>query len=318
MIEKALFQRNSAVVGGAIAIGKGSLRLRRDVFENNRASGDGGAIEASEAEGTPVPVTITYSRFEGNAAANGGAIAFREGGAHPGALSASAVTFIHNSASANGGALFAEGPVLLSRAIFTGNQAGTGGGFAVDQGTFANAIVARNQAPAAAGGLGTQLRLINSTVADNVGPGLGLQPVAGATLTLKNTIVLNNSTGNCAAPSAAIIDKGNNLQFPTADCGACVAVIDPKIDSWYVPYATSPVLNAGDDAACSAAPTSGRDIYGAHRPYLTHCAIGAVEGTLEQPALYVLRQTAQPPAPLGRSCKNLMAHPLKAPPRVRR
>jgi predicted outer membrane repeat protein len=314
VIEKAVFQRNTAGFGGAIAIGTGSLRLRRDVFEDNRATFDGGAIEASEAEGTPVPVTITYSRFEGNAATNGGAIAFHEGGARPGTLSAGTVTFIRNTASAGGGGLFAEGPVLLSRAIFTGNQAGIGGGFAVGQATLANAIVAHNQASAAAGGLGAQLSLINSTVADNVGPGLGLQPIAGAALTLKNTIVLNNSAGNCASPAAAIIDKGNNLQFPTADCGAGVAITDPKIDSWYVPYATSPVLNAGDDAACSAAPISARDIYGAHRPYLTHCAIGAVEGTLEQPALYVLRQTAQPPAPLGPLVQELNGAPPQGSP----
>jgi hypothetical protein len=126
--------------------------------------------------------------------------------------------------------------------------------------------------------------------------------------------VLNNSAGNCAAPAATIVDKGNNLQFPTADCGAGVAVIDAKIDTWYVPYATSPAVNAGDNAVCAAAPISARDIYGAHRPYPERYAIGAVEGTLEQPALYALRQTAQPPAPLCPLVRELNGEPTQGAP----
>jgi len=44
-----------------------------------------------------------------------------------------------------------------------------------------------------------------------------------------------------------------------------------------LPDAGSIAIDAGDDAACGAAPVSGTDQRGVHRPQGAHCDIGAVE-----------------------------------------
>jgi len=81
--------------------------------------------------------------------------------------------------------------------------------------------------------------------------------------------------------SFGIEDRGKNIQFPGATCGATIARLDPLLDSMFVPIVGSPAIGGGDTPTCLAAPIDGRDVYGQRRPQGHECTIGAVEGDIE-------------------------------------
>ncbi len=82
-------------------------------------------IEISGTNGSPFSVTITGVRLSNGYAPglNGGAVLVND----PSALAVKNVVF-ENNLAANGGAIFAQGPLVVTRGVFRGNVAQTGGG----------------------------------------------------------------------------------------------------------------------------------------------------------------------------------------------
>lgn len=295
-IEKTNFRNNSAGNGGAIWFASGELNLRRVTFQGNSATGEGGAIGVAQ-NGSDAALTIRYAHFRQNKAQRGGAISIMGSTERGRSLSGIAVNFARNTAAGNGGAINADNSVVdLTRAQFVENTAGgSGGALMVDafaEATLANVLAVRNTASSGSVYSGNRLQLINATLADNKGPAIALIPQRDAQATLTNTVISNNSGGNCNIADGRINDRGHNMQFPNADCGSSIVSADPGLDSMYVPVPNSPLRFAGDTAVCLAAPVSGKDIFNATRPQAgDRCTIGAVEKTIEPQAIDTLRHS---------------------------
>ena len=172
------FADNSSELGGAIH-NKGSLTVVNSTFSSNSSSDDGGAIYNN---GT---LDVTNSTFAGNNCdAYGGGIATS------GSLAVASSTFSGNSSGAQGGGIYlGGGPMTITNSTFAGN---VGGGATV-----------------AVGGL--DVMIVNSTFSSNVGTGV---QVVRHGVTIKNTILANNSGGSC---SGVIFDHGYNI----ADDSSC-------------------------------------------------------------------------------------------------
>jgi hypothetical protein len=145
------------------------------------------------------------------------------------------------------------------------------------------------------------LTIINSTIAENetlsnqTADTFSAIAARDGTVTLKNTILYNNkgTTGaeNCAGN---IVDGGNNIQFPGTSCGTSIPSQDPKLTphsnnggigidlggTSYAPLVGSPLLDAGNNAVCAAAPINNLDGRGYKRPVGGACDIGAIEGAV--------------------------------------
>jgi predicted outer membrane repeat protein len=293
-IEHTTFDHNTAAEGGAVWLVGGSLSLRRATFRDNSALKDGGAVGIGDlAEGS---IISRYSAFVGNTAARGGAIKLASSGAEI-ALQGGPNTFARNKAGV-GGAIFSElGRIQLVRAVFADNSASTEGGaiLASRRGSplaavLANSLLVRNAAPDGSAVSGSAVTLINSTVADNKGLAIALKPLshfsapgARGEIDLRNSVVSNNTGGNCSTlpPGQVTIQNGHNLQYPGSECGGSVASADPQLDALYVPRFGSPAYAGGDNAICLAVPISSKDVYNAVRPQGAACAVGAVEGDID-------------------------------------
>jgi Chlamydia polymorphic membrane protein (Chlamydia_PMP)./Bacterial Ig-like domain (group 2). len=134
--------------GGAVRIGTGANASFSGtvLFENNKASENGGAIYSENASATLViPTNVT---FKNNSASKGGAIYSK------GSVDASHGTFTGNSATTHGGAIYAEDKLTVAptsgTASFTGHTAGDrGGALASDKGMeLKNASFSGNTAKA--------------------------------------------------------------------------------------------------------------------------------------------------------------------------
>ena len=154
----------------------------------------------------------------------------------------------------HGGGIHNHGIMTLTNVTITGNEAqpdGGGGLWNAGTATLVNVTIAGNSAPTDSGG------------------GIG-----GAPLTLTNTIVANNTGGNCT-PTLSI-SGSNNLQFPGTTCGATIPTADPMLGPLtagvYPLQAGSPAIDTGTNAGCP--PT---DELGTARPQGAACDIGAFE-----------------------------------------
>jgi CSLREA domain-containing protein len=161
----------------------------------------------------------------------------------------------------HGGGLHNHGVVTLTNVTFTGNSAlnvdptnptsGTGGAiWNAGTMTLINITIANNTAAVSGGGIG------------------GVSP------TLTNTIVANNTGGNCTA--TITITGSNNLQFPGTTCAGAITTADPLLgpltDGVYPLLAGSPAIDTGTNTGCP--PT---DELGTARPQGAACDIGAFE-----------------------------------------
>jgi hypothetical protein len=131
------------------------------------------------------------------------------------------------------------------------------------------------------------LTVVNSTFADNVatGGGGGIGTHKGGTVTLRNTIIANNSPTNCFGP---MIDDTANLQFPGASCGQSIPSADPLLlplrdsDGSTPTMALqpgSPAIGAGSPNVCINDPVRNVDQRGLERTNRSDgvCDIGAFE-----------------------------------------
>jgi len=105
-------------------------------------------------------------------------------------------------------------------------------------------------------------------------------------ITLKNTIVSNNSSlaGNCGGDP--ISDGGGNLRWPNTDASCVGDFGDPMLGELTDnggPTQTlallpgSAAIDSGNDTICAASPINNLDQRGYMRPVGDHCDIGAFE-----------------------------------------
>jgi len=158
--------------------------------------------------------------------------------------------------------------------------------------TLTNVTITGNVAqPDGGGGLwnANTATIVNTTIADNSAPtGFG-GGIGGAPLTLTNTIVANNTGGNCTA--TITITGSNNLQFSGTTCAGPVTTADPLLGPLtggvYPLLAGSPAIDTGTNTGCPAT-----DELGTARPQGAACDIGAFEFVPPPPAPTCNGQTA--------------------------
>ena len=241
-------------------------------------------------------LTVINSTFAGNVARNGGAIG------NGGTLDVTNSTFSGNNAAGSyaggwGGAIYNGngGTVNVTNSTFVGNVSWAG--------SWGGAIL--NYGP------GT-VNVTNSTFSGNVASGFeslgGAINNLGASVTLRNTIIANSSSGgNCGGP---ITNGGFNLDSD-GTCGVGSAT-NPMLDPAGLadhggPTQTiallpgSPAINDGDETICAAPPVNNLDQRGYGRPGLgaVNCSIGAYEYNAVPPCCQCPTSCA---APVNGSC----------------
>ena len=278
-VANSIFSGNSAEYGGAINNFGGTVAVANTIFSGNSASSSGGGINSYGA------ATVSNSVFTGNSAARGSG-----GGIAGGPLTVTDSTFTGNSVpGGNGGGVANGGVATVTNSTFSGNSAEAGGGIS-NGGSLAltNSTLAGNAAGFFGGGAiwnsGT-LTATNSTLSGNSagdlgGGGILNWPSGADTPHLRNTIVANNSDGNC---SGTMIDEGGNLQYPGTDCGGSITSADPLLDPAGLQdnggptktIALQPASPAIDTAVLATCPPT--DQRGVSRPQGAGCDVGAFE-----------------------------------------
>jgi predicted outer membrane repeat protein len=199
---------------------KAHVTLSQMTLRNGGGQGDGGGVYNCFAT-----VTIVNSILSGNSATSGmGNLGY--GGAIyncPGStMTIINSTFTRNSAE-EGGAICNGGTLTISKSTFSGNTARQRKGGAIrSYGTLmiSNSTISGNRAMRGSGGgihngqlfgqTGT-LVISNSTISGNIagdGRGGGIFNLNGITLALQNSIIANNTGGNC---SGTMTSNGYNL-----------------------------------------------------------------------------------------------------------
>ncbi|MCP5098136.1 MAG: hypothetical protein GY943_21520 [Chloroflexi bacterium] len=277
--------------GGAIYIDgtkamSGDIHVELSHFSGNHTNQLGGAI-FSFPEGTGT-TTIVDSTFDGNYAVSqgqGGAL-YHQSATTNGPLIVNSSTFVNNYAhgengnASQGGALWLlDAPVTVTNSTFYANDATTQESLAADDWRrgFGGAIRSSDG-----------MVIVNSTIANNTAGFVG-GGIAGDSVTLRNTIVSNNSGGNpwdiqqnC---TNVLTNGGNNIQYPQKTTGnfndyECLegqTAVNPQLGTLgdyggpteTVPLnAGSPAINAGNN--CPATDQRGFSRSGA-------CDMGAYE-----------------------------------------
>ncbi len=268
--------------GGAIYNGGGILTVTNTVFSGNTAIEYGGAIDNEAGS-----ITVTGCTFSSNSAEYGGAIDNYEA-----SLTVTNSTFSSNNATYGGGILNIA-TASVTGSTFSGNSAQFGGGIENYGGvlTVTNSTFSGNSADDYGGGIvnfnGGTSKVINSTFsANSADDGSGIYAWTGGSLYLKNTILANSKGGVDCFNNGTLSADIHNLIESHSGCGTPVSSADPKLGSLASnggPTKTfglligSPAIDAGDDAACAAAPVSNLDQRGRARPVGAHCDIGSVE-----------------------------------------
>ena len=154
--------------------------------------------------------------------------------------------------------------------------------------TLTNVTITGNVAqPDGGGGIwnaGTAT-IVNTTIADNSAPmGFG-GGIGGAALTLTNTIVANNTGGNCTA--TITITGSNNLQFSGTTCAGTITMADPMLGP--LTNGVYPLLPGNPNTAIDMGTNTGcppTDELGTARPIDGDATPGAVcdIGSFEAPA----------------------------------
>lgn len=250
---------NFAYWGGGLS-NSGNATLTDVTIENNLGAAYGGGIENN---GT---VTLTNVTLSNNTAFPG----FGGGIFNWSTATLTNVTFSGNYAHDSGGGIENRGTVTLNNVTLSGNWAAVGAGLA--NGGTAN--------------------LTNVTLSNNLanhGSGISVYGPSGytGTITLRNTIIANNSGGNCErqdVPNALLNSNGFNLSDDTT----CVTYFNQPGDKnnlnahlgglanyggptlTHMPLRGSPLIDKGQ---CS----TGTDQRGQPRPVGIACDIGAVE-----------------------------------------
>jgi Ca2+-binding RTX toxin-like protein len=201
-----------------------------------------------------------------------------------GTLNINDCTFESNTADNGGGIHNNGGTVNIANSTFELNTTGGKGGGIYNTGTMniTNSTVAGNRATqydSMGGGIYNHntLNITNSTLSGNSAPSGGGIRIDGGTVTLRNTIVANNTQGaNC---DGAITDGGGNLVWGDTSCPGVNAnpMLSPLGDyggatQTFALLPGSAAIDTANDADCPAT-----DQRGVARPQGAHCDIGAFE-----------------------------------------
>jgi hypothetical protein len=240
----------------------GNLTLDRLTLSNGSLNGPvgvtiGGAIFVRQ--GT---LTINNNTLAGNQAPLAGAII------NYGTSTVTGTTFVGNSSGTEvGGAIYQGGANLtITNSTFSGNSAFSGSAIVnATTTTVASSTFSGNMASSGAEGGALY----------NIGPG---------TLNLQNSIVANNTGGNCTTVTfggSPPTDGGHNLSWPDATCPG--VNVDPKLGALasnggptqtFALQSGSPAIDAVPPAGAGCPSTDQRSV---SRPQGPSCDIGAFE-----------------------------------------
>lgn len=273
-----------------------ALTLHRNEFFRNDGGTEAGAVSFQPEPGLPpAQVALSQNSFSSNVGSSAGAVLLVQPGPEPAVLAGN--SFRDNRATgAGGGAVrLRAGPAVVAASLFADNAADVGSGAALlaDAGAelhLANSLLTRNRLPGAAGQPRAvvdvrQGSITNVTAADNDGPAMLVPSNDGAGVRVRNTVLWRNARGDCVGPAPApAAFQGPNLQTPGGGCPG-VPEGDPALDPLYAPGPASPVIAAGDPAACDAPPVGGRDLL-----YQARARGGCALGALERPPVRQARR----------------------------
>lgn len=297
------FAYNSASDQGGAVWSAVNTSISMSSILSNTATNGSPAVYLNSVSSTSsiLSSTIAYNNVlgPGGVAATDG-IVFNAGS---GNLTIANTTIAKNVGPASccmyGLAIESDGALTVTNSAIYNHVGNYQGGGIWNNGTLviANTTLFNNSAALTGGGLhngyngtGGVATILNSTIYSNsASSGGDVYHNSGTTLTIANTIIGNAASGgNCKVDSGSIVDGGNNLDDGTS-CGfggATGTNTNPQLG----PLANnggatmtlallrgSPAIDAGSDATCAAAPVSGVDQRGVHRPIGSHCDIGAFE-----------------------------------------
>jgi hypothetical protein len=266
-------------------------------FLSNVASDSGGAIYQVMSDDGSGVLAISQSEFVGNTATSnsGGAIEFYASDSATGNIVLNRDSFVANTAGQFGGGLdvFVEdstSQIFAANSTFLGNGSEEGGAMMVTKFGFTgvgetetvinNTTFSANRADGGLMGYGNAAAFSANTFGS---PFFSKQKV-----TLSNTIAWGDLATGTGSPEVQSLGSDVTIAHTDIEGGcpagiSCVGVIDvdPAFGApgYYFgstqvvrPSATSPVLDAADDATCEAF-----DQRGIARPQGDHCDMGAVE-----------------------------------------
>ena len=289
IIDGADLDRVFEVLEGAIVIS--GLTIQNGSIADTSS---GGGIRNTSA------LTLNNSVVRGNIATSGvfgvqGVGGGIESGGVGAVLTLNNSTVSGNTATYSAGGIHTAGTVILNSSTLSGNTSGNdGGGISIisDGGsaTLNNSTVSGNTASHGGGGIsGGPVTLNSSTVSGNTAgyPALGGGVFnQSGSLTMKNTILANNSVTDCG--NAVITSAGHNLIENTSGCAiggittGNVTGVDPVLGALannggvtrtHALLAGSPAINAGSPDC----PPPTADQRGAARPQGGACDIGSFE-----------------------------------------
>jgi CSLREA domain-containing protein len=298
--------------GGVYATGTSTTINRATISDNTAVSnlmeGNGGGLYNSAS------TQITNSLIELNSAESS-ADPTRGGGIfNSGNLTITTSSIVTNGAG-EGGGIYAGGNLTVDRSLLEGNyltQAGTGiaiwstGNLNVRNSTISGntasfgAAITVNESPIVFPGTDVTVNLTNTTITNNTDGALrgGGSTVRGLligtglpTVNVRNAIIANNQSGNCATSMEAQevnslgnnVDSDNSCEFDQpSDHPGEDALLGPLQDNGGLTLTHalrpgSPAVNAGDNPTCAAEPVNNRDQRGIPRPKGGTCDIGAFE-----------------------------------------
>jgi hypothetical protein len=201
-----------------------------------------------------------------------------------GTVTVNKVTFADNV----GDGIYNSRKLTVIGSTFTGNTHG------IDNGSgdviIANSMFYANKARKGQMGAGIAnsgtMNILNSTFLANEaeGSGAAVGNRSQGRITLQNTVIANSLQGlNCLG---AIIDGGNNIQFPGTSCGTSITAIDPQIivdtdSTLQLLVQSSPIVGMGNTAICKTDLVGNVDLRGQIRITSDDfkCDIGAFEIT---------------------------------------
>ena len=235
------FEDNSGSNGGAVySLGSREVVITGSTFWANTATGDdgnpgdggnGGGLGVDGAERT---VLVCGTDFFDNSANAYGAGFFSVMYDDSSLTEFVGCTFRGNinpsSDQFAGGAYIQGGPFSVRQSTFQDNEANGVGGLFIGPsatGDLTNSTLTRNIARQSLGGAITintsrPVDIVNCTIVDNHAPGevafaAGINVDADHSLTLRNTILADNTAGNVWNPwniRRTVLDGGGNLQWP--------------------------------------------------------------------------------------------------------
>jgi hypothetical protein len=305
-----VIQGNGDTITRSTAPNTPGFRFFKTTFSGNLTltdltlSNGGGIFEGGAIYGIG-PISVNLSTFTNNSTGGGGGGAIFDSGA----LSVTNSTFLSNATGTLGGAISAgqaientDYSLTVLGSTFSGNQSGGGGGaISTDNsGWMINSTLNGNSSPEGGAFLdhgAPSFKILDVTVDGNVAgtasAGGGItNAVTTAALTVTNTIVADNTNGNCGSGTGIVgmTDGGHNLENGTS-CGFSVSAVnaEPALEALadnsgptltMELKVTSPAFSKGDETVCLAAVPNGAggvDQRQKGRKTAIPCDIGAYE-----------------------------------------